>query len=384
MINSIQQFNGTDWISVNGAIYKADNVITAGHFLEVEASDGKVKDGGVIGSGELQVNGNTVVWNAIHSTTSLNITSGTENGAISVGGVDVAVKGLEDAAFVDTTIFAGAGLDTGVATITPAGTISVGTGTANYTPAGNITIDQYTPEGTISGGELTLTPSTTSFNNVTGAELAATPTFTGAAATLEHTISNMGSISASTVIKPEGHLTDAVLDTSTALNGASLTGGAVAQFTAGTFSQGSLPAWTGTVNNETLVFTWDAGTLPTHAADTFTPNTLQGITTTTASFATGIKTQATFVGDNTTVAIEANVTGMSIADHSFTPAGTISKPSITLTSTPITYVTGVTGSVSDLTFTGKTATITGTFAGTAVELKFNGTADTHTHTQTAS
>lgn len=48
-------------------------------------------------------------------------------------------------------------------------------------------------------------------------------------------------------------------------------------FTSGTFSAGSLPSWTASVDNEILTIGWSAGTLPSHGADSFTkPTFTQG------------------------------------------------------------------------------------------------------------
>lgn len=134
---------------------------------------------------------------------------------------------------------------------------------------------QYTPSGSISTPTITVTPTTTTVNSIT--DVGTLPTFEQG-----DDVFTQGS------------------------------------FTQGAFSQGTLPTWTTQVNAEVLSFTFSAGTLPTHASDSFVkPTYTQGSDTFTqgtlptksanTTVATGIQSatssQPTFTGDTDTITV---------------------------------------------------------------------------------
>lgn len=83
-------------------------------------------------------------------------------------------------------------------------------------------------------------------------------------------------------------------------------------------SVGTLPAFTATVENETLTLGWDAGTLPTKGAN---KTVVTGITSATSS-------QPTFTG--TGAELKGTFSGTAgTATGTFTPAGTVSQPTFT-------------------------------------------------------
>jgi len=154
-------------------------------------------------------------------------------------------------------------------------TIATGSGTANYTPAGSVSFS--------------------------GSELTSTGKFT-----------------------PSGSVSNVELNTDTVPN---VTG------------VGSLPSLTTSVENETLQFTWSAGSLPTLG--------------TAKTVATSIKTQPAFTGAEGNLSVKGTPAGSatfsgtgveltgSIADGSisatgtFTPEGTVSQPSFSGTTATI-------------------------------------------------
>lgn len=171
------------------------------------------------------------------------------------------------------------------------GTVSIdtGTGTANYTPAGSVS------QPTFSGSELTSTGKFTPSGSISKPNVNVTPTTT--------TVNSITDV-------------------------------------------GTLPELTMTVQNETLVFGWDAGTLPTKGSNT---SVMTGASAALAS-------NPTFTGTEGNVSVKG------------TPGGTVSKP--TFSGTGVKLVGSIdngsvsasgsftpNGTVSQPTFTGNSATI---------------------------
>ena len=111
-------------------------------------------------------------------------------------------------------------------------------------------------------------------------------------------------------------------------------------------SVGSLPAFTATVENETLTLGWDAGTLPTKGTS---KTVVTGITSATAS-------QPTFTG--TGAELKGTFSGTAgTATGKFTPAGSVSQPTFTGTAGSATGTFTPEGTVSKPTFTGTAGTV---------------------------
>lgn len=228
--------------------------------------------------------------------------------------------------------------DSASSTYSPAGTVSQPTFTGSQTTviitteannAGN-----YTPEGTVSqptftgsSSNVTVTTEDSINGNYTPKGTVSQPTFTGSSMT------STGSYT------PEGSVSDVELNTTT--------------FKPMT-SQGTLPSLTSSVSNETLSFSWSAGTLPGIGSDT--------------TCATTVKTQPSFSGTAATLSVSGTPTG-TVSQPSFTgtkaqisgtvtPAGTVSQPTFSGTKVKITGTNTATGTVSQPTFSGTEATIT--------------------------
>lgn len=198
--------------------------------------------------------------------------------------------------------------DTGLANAIQALTNSLGSlatkndASATYTPQGSVS------QPTFTGSQSSVTLSieeTDNFSNYQPKGSVSQPTFTGSSMT------STGSYT------PEGSVSDVELNTTT--------------FKPMT-SQGTLPSLTSSVSNETLSFSWSAGTLPGIGSDT--------------TCATTVKTQPTFSGTAATLSVSG------------TPTGTVSQPTFSGTKVKITGTNTATGTVSQPTFSGTEATIT--------------------------
>ena len=118
----------------------------------------------------------------------------------------------------------------------------VDTASTTYQPEGSVTINSYTPEGAITPGSGTA--------NYTPAGTVSTPTIT--------VVPNTTTVNSITAV-------------------------------------GTLPSWSASVNNETLEFSFDAGTLPTKGANTTVATSIQSATSTQPTF-TGTGTELKFTG----------------------------------------------------------------------------------------
>lgn len=228
--------------------------------------------------------------------------------------------------------------DDASATYSPAGTVSQPTFTGSQstviitTEANNA--GNYTPEGTVSqptftgsSSNVTVTTEDNINGNYTPKGTVSQPTFTGSSMT------STGSYT------PAGSVSDVELNTTT--------------FKPMT-SQGTLPSLTSSVSNETLSFSWSAGTLPGIGSDT--------------TCATTVKTQPSFSGTAATLSVSGTPTG-TVSQPTFsgikarisgtvTPSGTVSQPTFSGTKVKIAGTNTATGTVSQPTFSGTEATIT--------------------------
>lgn len=228
--------------------------------------------------------------------------------------------------------------DSASATYSPAGTVSQPTFTGSQTPV-TITTEannagNYTPEGTVSqptftgsSSNVTVTTEDNINGNYTPKGAVSQPTFTG---------SLMNSTGSYT---PAGTVSDVELNTTT--------------FKPMT-SQGTLPSLTSSVSDETLSFSWSAGTLPGIGSDT--------------TCATSVKTQPSFSGTAATLSVSGTPTG-TVSQPTFsgtkarisgtvTPSGTVSQPTFSGTKVKIAGTNTASGTVSQPTFSGTEATIT--------------------------
>lgn len=209
----------------------------------------------------------------------------------------------------------------------------------NFTPAGSVS------KPTFSGTQATIKPKVTAAGSVsistgtgtanyTPAGSVTQPTFSGTAATISTKITAEGSVSA-----PEVTVTPNTTTVNSITN-------------VGTLPSCTLPSLSATVSSETLTLGWTAGSFSAGSLPTKGNNTtvVTGIKSATA-------TAPTFTG--------TEVTGSA----SYTPAGTVSKPSFSGTGTELkatftgTEVEGSAtytpaGSVSQPTFTGTQGTVT--------------------------
>ena len=195
--------------------------------------------------------------------------------------------------------------------------ISTGSGTANFTPAGTVSQPTFTgTQGTV---------------NTTGSVTGNVSITTGSGAT---NFTPAGTVSAPTI--------NASTDT---VNIPNIT------------AVGTLPELTMTVQNETLSFAWNAGTLPTKGSD------LVAVSSVSAT-----ATAPTFTGTGVQLVADASSLSVSSSGY-FTPAGTVSQPSFSGTGVELVAdasqlsVSGTAqitpeGTISQPTFTGTQSTIT--------------------------
>jgi hypothetical protein len=221
----------------------------------------------------------------------------------------------------------------------------------SYTPAGSVSKPTFTGDSMTSTGSFTpagsVTVSTNSTANKTATVSAASsgtatytpagsvsqPTFTGSSTSVSVTGTPAGTVS-----KPNITVTPSTTTVNSITN------------------VGSLPSWSGTVSNETLTVTWNAGALPTKG------NNQSVMTGASAALAAA----PTFTGE------EATFTG------SCTPSGSVSKP--TFTGSGVRLVTGNIAVPSSYTasFSGTAGevSVSGTPTGSVSKPSFSGTAAT--------
>lgn len=203
----------------------------------------------------------------------------------------------------------------------------------NYQPKGTVSKPTFTGETTASSGKFTPSGTVTVTTNATTNKTATVaPASSGTT-----TYTPAGTITAPEITKNEPGKTTNVY---------SIT------------SVGSLPTLGTSVSNETLVLTFDKGTLPSRSENIAVKI---GDATYTASAPSFSGTGVRLVTGNIPVPNTYTATFTGTEDDvsvSGTPNGTISQPTFTGTKTQLSGTTTAAGSVSQPTFTGTQATIT--------------------------
>jgi len=286
--------------------------------------------------------------------------------------------------------------DSASGTYTPAGSVS----TPTFSGDSLESTGSYTPAGTI---ELTTTATTVvsgvdkSTGAVQGMKTAGSVT-AGAAASLGAGFVTDGTAASATFT--EGAFTPnvpTVIDT-TKFNGGSaatftegaFSAGTLPSFSEGAFTQGTLPELTTSVSNEILTIGFDAGSLPTKAADTWSAGTLPSKAADTfnggaaASLGAGFYTAGTAASKaEDSFSFTANVpTAVDVSKFDGGSATSVTLPTFE-EKTFVTDVTATSGSQNiptGATFTGTAGTVavSGTPTGTVSQPSFTGTEATIT------
>lgn len=250
--------------------------------------------------------------------------------------------------------------DTGLANAIQALTNSLGSlatknnASATYTPQGSVS------QPTFTGSQSSVTLSieeTDNFSNYQPKGSVSQPTFTGSSSNV--TVTTEDNINGN--YTPKGTVSQPTFTGSSMTSTGSYTpAGSVSEVELNTttfkpmISRGTLPSLTANVSDETLSFSWSAGTLPGIGSDT--------------TCATTVKTQPSFSGTAVTLSVSGTPTG-TVSQPSFTgtkaqisgtvtPAGTVSQPTFSGTKVKFTGTNTATGTVSQPTFSGTEATIT--------------------------
>lgn len=214
---------------------------------------------------------------------------------------------------------------------------------ATYTPAGTVS------KSTFSGTAATITAKGTPSGTVSK------PSFTGTAATV-----TAKGTPAGTVSQPSFSGTSVTLKVSGTPNGSvtlptpSVTNSTVAVKQVS--GVGSLPTYTASVENETLMFTFTQGALPTTASVNVTTQT--GVTLGAATFSGSATTFQTNYTPAGTVSQPTFSGAVLSATAAYTPAGSVSQPTFTGAELSSTASYTPAGSVTQPTFSGTQATIT--------------------------
>lgn len=230
----------------------------------------------------------------------------------------------------------------------------------------------YKPEGTVSqptftgsSSTVTITSTSDTSGNYTPAGTVSQPTFTGKSMTSTGKFTPSGGVTVSTKTTTNKTATVSPAASGTATYTPDGTVGTptitVTPNTAkihGMATQGTLPAFSATVEDEVLTLGWNAGTLPTQSTEqTF----VTGIKSATSSQPSWTGTGVRLVTGNIAVPSEytASFSG-SEGDVSVsgTTTGTVSQPTFTGTKVKLSGTTTASGSVSQPTFTGTSKTVT--------------------------
>lgn len=238
--------------------------------------------------------------------------------------------------------------------------------TGTVIPSGKISAQVFT------GSEMTSTGSVTATGKISQ------PVFTGAQGDVSVTGTPTGTVAAPKFTGTEGDISV----TGTPKGSVALTSSAVGEGQTATYipsgtveitpttgkvkevtSVGTLPNFTTTVTDETLVLGWDAGTLPTSDDATVATGVQTAVFT-----GTGIMLNGTFTGQTTT------------STGKFTPEGTNDAPAFTGKDLTSTGKYTASGTVSALSFTGDAVdvSVSGTPSGTISQAEFTGTEATVT------
>lgn len=175
---------------------------------------------------------------------------------------------------------------------------------------------------------------TTAAHSYTPAGQVSQPTFTGQQTTSTGEYTPAGTVSAPQVnLSFKDSSNHALATLGIATTSGSVTNGTLPSFTRGAFTPGTLP--TMSVSGETL--TLAPGTLPSHAADTFSAgaHTQVKLPTITQVDAQATADAPTFTGTKATL----SVTG--------TPAGTVSKPAFTGTAATLSHTAATTSAAHE-------------------------------------
>lgn len=164
------------------------------------------------------------------------------------------------------------------------------------------------------------------------------PTFTGSSGNVSVSGTPSGSISVgsgTTNYTPAGTLTGGAigvtLSTSTKYVAESATGGG--SVTAGTAASCTLPSLSMSVSNETLSLSWSAGSFTANRPTVVTLPSFKQATVASGVSSASITTQPTFKGTD----VELKFTGKALTSTgTYKPAGTVSKPSFTGSASTIT------------------------------------------------
>lgn len=216
----------------------------------------------------------------------------------------------------------------------------------------------YTPEGTVSTP--TFTGSSSTFTGTLTPEGSVSqPTFTGTEGNLSVSGTPQGTISTGTGTAnytPEGSVSTPTITvtpaTTTKYVAASATGGG--SVTAGSAADCALPVLTTSVVDETLTIGWSSGSF---TANTPTAVTLPSFSSQT--IATGIESATSTQPSFTGTGAELKFSGSAMTSTgTFTPAGSVSKPTFTGEEGSVSVSGTPNGSVSQPTFTGTSKTVT--------------------------
>lgn len=230
----------------------------------------------------------------------------------------------------------------------------------DYTPVGSISQPTFTG----SSSTVSITSSANANGNYQPAGTISTPTFSGNTMESTGTYTPAGSVTVSTATTENKTATvSKTTGTATYTPEGTVTAPSITVTPTTTTIQpidsvGSLPAWSGTVTNETLSFSWNAGSLPTKSDG---QTVVTGISNATATQPVFTGTGARLVTGN--IAVPKTYTGSFSGTEgsvtvSGTPAGTVSQPTFTGAKVQLSGTTTAAGTVSKPTFTGTQATIT--------------------------
>lgn len=234
----------------------------------------------------------------------------------------------------------------------------------SVTAAGTIGSTSITPAGTVS--QPTFTGTAASHNHTfTGTAAEHTHTFTGTQATASVKYTPEGTVSSSFTGTAHNHT----------FSGTAVTAGKDTKNVATVYSitgVGSLPSHsytapklTGSVENQCLTLTFDAGSHSFSAGSL--PERSSAISVSTANHTHSVTAAGTIGNATAGGSVSSTFEGTEATiSHTFTPAGSISKTSVTPAGTISSKELTPAGTVSKPTFTGTAASHTHTFTGSAV------------------
>ena len=233
----------------------------------------------------------------------------------------------------------------------------------NFTPSG--TVSQPTFTGTAS--TVTITATDNSSGNYQPKGTISQPTFSNGAVTASGEFTPTGNVTVSTktTTNKTATVAPAVNGEATYTPAGSVAAPTISVATAGSTTTvnsitdvGTLPSWSGTVNDETLTISWSQGTLP-EKGDNTTVKTGDAVYSASAPAFTGtgvrlvtgnIEVPATYDASFTGTKGDINVTGEATGD--------VSTPTFTGNKVQLAGTTTAAGTVSQPSFTGTESTVT--------------------------